>query len=115
MYQTKATLTDKLEGACEISPILPNLALTIDMGGRYNKGGSKEDKMRNGIILAILLVALVLSAGGCGLFDQPGKTAAEVNRDHIRMLRINQQEMMSDIDRVFILDSPSKLTEMRIP
>jgi hypothetical protein len=52
---------------------------------------------------------------GCGLFNQPGETAAEVNRDHARTLRINQQEMMADIDRTLGTDKPSKLTDKRLP
>lgn len=30
-------------------------------------------------------------------------------------MRINYREMLSDIDRVYLLDQPSKLTDKRIP
>jgi hypothetical protein len=74
--------------------------------------------MRNRItvsLLVVLLLSLVVLSTGCGLFNEPGKTPAEVNRDHIRTLRINQQEMMADIDRTLDLDKPSKLTDKRLP
>jgi Tfp pilus assembly protein PilN len=67
------------------------------------------------ITLAGLLLTIALLATGCGLFDQPGKTAAEVNREHLRELQINQQQMMRDIDRTLDLDQPSTLTDNKIP
>jgi hypothetical protein len=74
--------------------------------------------MRNKIavaLLVVMLLSLVVLSTGCGLFNQPGKTPAEVNRDHARALRVNQQEMMADIDRVLGVDKPSKLTDKRLP
>ena len=74
--------------------------------------------MRNKVavgLLAVVLLSLAVLLTGCGLFDQPGKTAAEVNREHVRMLQINQQEMMADIDRTLGTDKPSKLTDKRLP
>lgn len=62
----------------------------------------------------VILCGLILLIGGCRC-DQPGETTAEGRRRHERVLRINQQEMMTDIDRTLLLDSPSKLTDMRIP
>jgi hypothetical protein len=67
------------------------------------------------ITLAGLLLAITLLVTGCGLFDQPGKTAAEAHREHLRALRVNQQEMMQDIDRTLGVDQPSWLTDKRIP
>ncbi len=67
------------------------------------------------ILLVVLLLSLVVLSTGCGFFNQPGETPAEVNRDHARMLRINQQEMMADIDRTLDLDQPSKLTDKHLP
>ena len=74
--------------------------------------------MRNRItvsLLVVLLLSLVVLSTGCGLFNEPGKTPAQVNRDHIRTLRINQQEMMADIDRTLDLDKPSKSSDKRLP
>jgi hypothetical protein len=74
--------------------------------------------MRNNfakITLVGLLLTIALLLTGCGLFDHPGKTAEEVHREHLRTLRINQQEMMSDIDKTLGVDQPSRLTDRRIP
>ena len=62
--------------------------------------------------LVVVLLVLVMLPTGC---DQPGKTAAEVNREHLRMLRINQQEMVRDVDRALGVDQPSKLTDKQMP
>ena len=66
------------------------------------------------LILAVILWVLVLMPFGCA-WDQLGETTAEGHRRHRRVLRINRQEMMSDIDRALLLDKPSKLTDKRIP
>jgi hypothetical protein len=66
--------------------------------------------------LAVVLCAFVFLFGGCGSWSaQPGETAAEGRRRHIRALAINQHEMMEDIDYVLLTDKPSKLTDKRIP
>ena len=67
------------------------------------------------VILAVILLVLVFVPFGCSSFSQPGETAAEGHRRHQRMARINQQELMADIDTVLMLDEPSKLTDKRIP
>jgi len=66
------------------------------------------------VILPVILLVLVFVPFGCSS-SQPGETSAEGHRRHKRMARINQQEMMADIDAVFMLDEPSRLTEKRIP
>ena len=66
------------------------------------------------VILAVILWALVFLPYGCA-WEQPGETVAEGRRRHQRTVRINQQEMMQDIDKTLLLDRPSKLTEKRIP
>jgi hypothetical protein len=74
--------------------------------------------MRSKVIVSLLAVVLLSQAvllTGCGFFDQPGKTAAEVNREHVQMLRVNQQQLMADIDRTLDLDQPSKLTDKHMP
>lgn len=65
-------------------------------------------------ILAVFLSVLVFLPYGCA-YEQPGETLAEGKRRHKRVLRINNQEMMEDIDKVFLLDRPSRLTDKRIP
>ncbi len=67
------------------------------------------------VILVIVLCALFLAPLGCKSYNQLGETAAEGRRRHKRALRINQQEMMADLDMLMLLDKPSKLTDKRIP
>ena len=66
------------------------------------------------VILIFALFVLVFVTFGCSS-GQPGETAAEGHRRHQRVVRINQQEMMADIDKALLLDKPSKLTDKRIP
>ncbi len=58
-----------------------------------------------------ILCALLLLAAGC---SQPGETAAEGHRRHLRNLSIDRQEIMQDVDKTLLTDQPSKLTERRI-
>jgi len=75
--------------------------------------------MKNGFamfILVIVILSMIVLLTGCkGFFDHPGKTAAEIHRDHVRTMKVNHKELMSDIDRAVFLDKPSRLTEKRIP
>ncbi len=66
------------------------------------------------VILLVALLVLVFMPFGCS-FSQPGETTAEGHRRHQRVVRINQQELMADIDKALLLDEPSKLTDKRIP
>lgn len=67
-------------------------------------------------ILGIVLCVLVFWLSGCGFFAQPGETAAEGHRRHLRHLSVSRQNMMDDIDRtVLFMDEPSKATDVRIP
>ncbi|MBN2183648.1 MAG: hypothetical protein JW715_17195 [Sedimentisphaerales bacterium] len=66
------------------------------------------------VFLAILLSILVFLPCGCTT-AQLGETQAQGHRRHIRNLRINQRQMMEDIDMVFMTDQPSRLTDRRIP
>jgi hypothetical protein len=63
-------------------------------------------------VVALCLLGMVLS--GCS-WNHPGETAKEVNRRHDRTLRLNNEMMLSDIDRLLLLDRPSHLTDKRIP
>jgi hypothetical protein len=63
----------------------------------------------------VLLAMVVMSTGCSCFFCQPGKTPAEVNREHVRTMQINQNQLMRDIDRTFDFDQPRTLSEMRIP
>jgi len=67
------------------------------------------------VILAVILWILVFLPCGCKSYEQLGETAAEGRRRHERIARINNQEMMTDIDKFMLFDKPSKLTDKRIP
>lgn len=83
------------------------------------KSRGQEPRVKSSILLlfafAFILCGMVLLLWGCSSYEQPGETAAEGSRRHQRVLRINQQEMMTDIDRALLLDQPRKLTDLRIP
>jgi len=78
----------------------------------------KGSKMKNTsvsvckVILAVFLGALVFWFAGCA---QPGETTAEGHRRHLRKLRIDNQQMMEDIDRVMLTDQPTNLSDKRLP
>ncbi len=79
----------------------------------------KEGMMMKGVSILKVIVSIILCVSvflplGCGSW-QTGETAAESRRRHKRVLRINRQEMMADIDKFLLLDEPSKLTDKRIP
>ncbi len=63
-------------------------------------------------ILAFVFCALAFLLCSCA---QLGEPTAEGSQRHERVLRINQSELMSDIDKMLLLDQPSNLTDKRIP
>ena len=67
------------------------------------------------VILIVILGILFLLPGGCSSYEQPGETAAEGRRRHLRNARIDQQELMVDVDKAAQTHEPSKLTDVRIP
>jgi hypothetical protein len=58
------------------------------------------------------LVVLFFVCFGC---SQLGETEAQGDQRHLRNLRINQQELIEDIDKTLLYDEPSRLTEKRVP
>jgi hypothetical protein len=102
--------------------ILENSRLLNFKGKKVMKSSMtlKSDLSRVRRFIFLLLTFAVMWFGaallcGCSYSEQPGETVAEGRRRHQRVLRINRQEMMADIDRAFLLDQPSKLTDKRIP
>ena len=77
--------------------------------------GMVWDPKRIILCLATLLCALVFCLGGCRSTEQLGETEAEGHRRHLRNLRINQQQMIEDIDTAMLLDEPSRATKKNIP
>ena len=83
---------------------------------------SKRKKMMKSIsffvfkvVLALIVFVFVLLPSGCKSYEQMGETAAEGRRRHLRNQRINQQQLMADLDTFWLVDKPSKLTDKRIP
>ncbi len=72
----------------------------------------KSITLRSALLGILLCITLVL-ATGCGA--QLGETRAEGARRHSRISRINNAELMSDLDRMMLWDKPSRLTDKRIP
>ncbi len=75
-------------------------------------------ELRRSLILRFFALAAaacisVLVLAGCG--GQPGETKAEVSRRHDRVMRLNGEMMMSDLDKALMLDRPSRLTDKRLP
>ena len=66
-------------------------------------------------VLTVIVFVFVLLPCGCSSYKQMGETAAEGRRRHIRNSRLNQQQLMADLDAFWLLDKPSKLTDKRIP
>lgn len=66
------------------------------------------------LFAAVILCVLGMMLSGCS-WRHPGETVSEVNRRHDRMLRLNSEMMLSDLDHVFMTDRPSRLTDKRIP
>lgn len=64
-------------------------------------------------VLGLVLCCVSIWVSGCST-TQPGETASEGHRRHLRNLRINQEMLMQDIDHVVQAEQPSKLSEMRI-
>lgn len=91
--------------------VSPHVFLSKTKVGRQQVGGTKRSSF---LRLAALLCSLVFWLGGCSLLEQPGETADEGHRRHLRNLSINQQNMISDIDMALLADQPSKLTDKRI-
>ena len=67
------------------------------------------------LIQIVFLCALFLIPLGCRSYDQMGETVAEGHRRHKRTLRLNNQQLMEDLDTFMLLDKPSRLTDKRIP
>jgi hypothetical protein len=78
----------------------------------------KTGKLRN-LVVRIVVFAFVAcsvaSLTGCGSTAQLGETEAEGRRRHARINTIRRQQLMADIDVVWMMDKPSGLTNKRLP
>ena len=64
-------------------------------------------------ICLFVLASLVISLSGCNR-GTCGETADEVEIRHIQVYRTNMQQMQDDLDGIFMLKEPSRLTEMYV-
>jgi protein involved in sex pheromone biosynthesis len=69
--------------------------------------------MKRRLILGTLLLALIFLLSGC--YSQLGETKAEGSRRHARNIKTYKSELSTDIDKILLLDEPSKLSERRMP
>ncbi len=67
------------------------------------------------LVLAFVLVVIVLTTGGCKSWTTPGETSAEARRRRDRIVRVNSEQMVADMEAVLMLDRPSKLSDRRLP
>jgi hypothetical protein len=81
---------------------------------KNGKAGIRRATLRI-FAVALALCAAIFVGSGCKSWDHPGETRAEVSRRHDRVLRLNQQTMLADIDKALLLDKPSLLTDKRVP
>ena len=65
------------------------------------------------VAFAMVVCVLLLMPSGCT--SQFGETKAEARRRHIRNDRIRAQALRADLDTVMLWETPTKLTEQRIP
>ena len=98
-----------------IMGVLLCLADDKDAHRLIEKGEMMKSVSLRRVVLTVILGVFFLLPGGCSSYEQPGETAAEGRRRHLRNARINQQELMADTDKFMQSDKPSELTEKRIP
>jgi len=63
---------------------------------------------QSSLLMMTAVVFVLLLATGC---KGPGMTQKEVNRRHLNTLDVNTQLIQDDIDKVLLLDQPSRQTE----
>jgi hypothetical protein len=94
--------------------------LRITAAGKYSRviKFQKDKIMKNIFVLVIsctLLCALLFALVGCSeYYAQPGETAAEGHRRHLRNLSVNHQNMMRDLDLFWLSDKPDQATIFKI-
>ncbi len=70
------------------------------------------------LILIAFLFCLLLASSGCSIYTslaQPGETMMEGHVRHLRNARVNEENLMGDIDRVMLFYEPARTTPLRIP
>jgi hypothetical protein len=79
----------------------------------------KETQKLRSLVVRVVVFAFVAcslaSLAGCGSTAQLGETEAEGRRRHARINTIRRQQLMADIDAVWLMDRPSRLNSKRLP
>jgi hypothetical protein len=78
----------------------------VENGNESRRGAG----LRLFAVVALCLLGMLLS--GC---PQPGQTDREIARRRDRVLQLNNQILLSDVDRALLLDRPSRLSDKRVP
>ena len=65
-------------------------------------------KKNSGWLAVALVAVLAVYLAGC---SSPGMTKAEVKRKHERATQNNMWQIQDDLDEIFLLDRPSRLSE----
>jgi len=71
--------------------------------------------LRSGLAVLQMLVLTVLIGGCMHCGPSLGESPAEAGRRRERVLRLNFNEMMADVDNFLMLDEPSRLTDHDLP
>ena len=61
-----------------------------------------------------ILCVAILCLSGCIKLEGAGETKSEVNQRHMRVINANKRQMQDDIDALFLLDRPSKMSDKTI-
>ena len=62
-------------------------------------------------VRSLLVVCALLLVGGCRLDGPPEETADEVASRHKHILWNDMKQVQSDVDAIFMLDKPTKLSD----
>ena len=65
------------------------------------------------VMLLLVICCVIFWLSGCH-GPQPGETTAEVDQRRLRKKRIEQEQYRQDVDRVFLNDKPSTLSDKRV-
>ncbi|MBN1795393.1 MAG: hypothetical protein JW804_01855 [Sedimentisphaerales bacterium] len=66
------------------------------------------------VTLFLLLVSFAISMSGCAK-EQMGETVAEGHRRHVRLMRLQRQQMWEDIDAFLMLERATRTCERSVP
>ena len=65
------------------------------------------------VVLLSVICCIIFWLSGCK-GPQPGETAAAVDQRRLRKSRIEQEQFRHDVDKLFLTDKPSTLSDKRV-